>query len=115
MAAGTRDITIYKGDDYSHEVTIGVRSAAGVITYTNITGRTYTAQLRKVKTQTVPDATFTVTMTDPTNGKFTVSLAHALTAALDVGCYFWDVQQDIGGILSTVLKGKATVEADTTR
>lgn len=115
MAAGTRDIDILKGDDYSHEIKIGVRSAAGVITYTNITGRVFTSQLRKVKTQVLPDVSFTVTMSDPANGTFVISLTHTQTAALDVGCYFWDVQQSVGGIISTVLKGKANVSADVTR
>lgn len=114
MAAGKRDIEIIKGDDYVHVVTLNTR-IAGVVTPLDITGRTYTAQIRKVKTQTTPDATFTCTVTDAANGEITITMANAVTATLRVDCYFWDLQQNASGILNTILAGKATVVSDVTR
>lgn len=42
-------------------------------------------------------------------------MAHAITATIDPGCYYWDLQQDAGGILNTILGGKAEVKTDATR
>lgn len=112
--AGRRNIEIIRGDDYSHVVTLATRSG-NTVTPINITGRTYTAQLRKAKSQVSPDATFTCLVTNAAGGEVTVTMAHAITAALDPGCYFWDLQQNAGGILNTILAGKADVVTDSTR
>jgi hypothetical protein len=112
--AGRRNITIKRGDDYSHLITIATRSGS-TVSPVDITGRTYTAQLRKALSQTVPDATFTCVVTDGPNGKVTMSMSHTITAALDPGCYYWDIQQDAGGVLNTFLGGKADVVTDATR
>jgi hypothetical protein len=114
VSVGKRDIEIIKGDDYVHVVTLNTR-IAGVITPLDITGRTYTAQIRKVKTQTSPDATFTCTVTDAANGEVTISMPNATTSTLRVDCYFWDLQQNASGIRNTILAGKATVVSDVTR
>lgn len=110
MAAGKRDIEITQGDDYSHVVTM--TNSSGAI---NITGRTYMAQLRKVKTQVLPDASLVVVVTNGVAGELTMTLGHVATAALPTGCYKWSLQEDIGGTLTTILKGEATVVADPTR
>lgn len=112
--AGKRNIEIIRGDDYSHVVTLATRSGT-TVTPVNITGRTYIAQLRKAKSQTVPDATFTCTVTNASAGEVTITMAHAITATIDPGCYYWDLQQDAGGILNTILGGKAEVKTDATR
>lgn len=114
MAAGKRDIEIIKGDDYAHVVTLNTR-VAGVLTPINITGRTYMAHLRKLVSQAIPDATFTCTVTDGMAGEITITLANAITEDLRVDCYHWDLQQNAGGILNTILRGKATVVSDVTR
>lgn len=114
MAAGKRDITIIKGDDYAHVVTLNTK-VAGVLTPVNITGRTYTAQLRKVVSQLLPDATFTCTVTSAVNGQITITLSNAITRNLKVDCYHWDLQQNASGILNTILRGTATVVSDVTR
>jgi hypothetical protein len=114
MAAGKRDITIIKGDDYTNEINFVTRSA-GVTSPLPITGNVYTAQLRKVVTQAAPDATFVCTVTDGPNGILVVAMGHATTAALTVGCYHWDLQCNSSGTITTVLTGKATVTSDVTR
>lgn len=114
MSIGKRDLEIYKGDDYAHTVTLNTRSGS-VLTPINITGRTYTAQLRKVKSQTLPDATLTCTVTDAPNGVIVMSMARSITQALRVDCYYWDLQQTSSGVLTTILAGKVKVVSDTTR
>ena len=114
MAAGKRDIEIIKGDDYVHVVTLNTK-VLGVVTPLDITGRTYTAQIRRVKTQAAPDATFTCTVTNAPNGQVTITMANGITAGLKVDCYFWDLQQNASGIRNTILAGRATVVSDVTR
>jgi hypothetical protein len=112
--AGRRNIEIIRGDDYSHVVTLNTRSGT-TVTPVDITGRTYTAQLRKALSQTSADATFTCTVTDAANGEITITMSHTITAALTPGCYYWDLQQNAGGVLNTILGGKAEVVTDATR
>jgi len=111
MAVGKRDFTIYKGDDYTHVFTFNTSAGVPIV----FTGNTFTSQLRKVKTQTTPDATFTCTVTDGPNGEVTIVLPKAITAALDVGCYFWDLQRSASGVITTVLVGEVKVSSDVTR
>lgn len=110
MAAGKRDIEIVKGDDYLHVITL--ESASGPI---NITGRTYEAMMRKSPTQTLADATFVTSVTNAAGGEITVTLSNSTTTALKVGCYYWDLQQNVSGIITTILRGKADVITDVTR
>ena len=106
--AGKRNIEITQCEDYSHVITLNQR-VAGVVTPINITGRTYSASLKKVKTQAVPDAVFTVVLTDPTDGEFTLYLGDTITCNLDVACYHWDVWQSVSGTNTPILKGEAKV------
>lgn len=106
MATANRDIEIIKGDDYSHVVTIASR-IAGAIVPDNITGRTYTGQ---INTPTVQP--FTIVVTNAAAGQITLSLTDAVTASLPVGgCYHWFVKQDAFGVITTILRGKATIVA----
>jgi hypothetical protein len=114
VAVGKRDINIMKGDDYVHVINLQTRTG-GVTAPVDITGRTYAAQLRKTKTQTTPDATFTCTVTDAPNGEVTISIPSAVTELLAVDCYSWDLQQNAGGVKNTILMGKARVVVDVTR
>ena len=112
MAVGKRDIEIIKGDTYTHVIR---RRVAGTTTPIAVTGYTFTAQLRKVKTQTTADASFSCAVTDGPNGEVTLTMANTVTTALDVGCYYWDLQQVASGVPVTILRGKAKVVSDTTR
>lgn len=114
MSAGKRDIEIVKGDDYSHVVNLQTR-VGSVYTPIDITGRVYTAQIRKVKTQAVADATFTCVVTDALNGEITITMASEITTDLKIGCYYWDLQQDASGVVNTILSGEAKVVSDVTR
>lgn len=114
MSTGRRNISIKKGDDYSHVITLQTRSGS---TYTpvDITGRTYSAQLKKRKSQASPDASFTCAVTSAVNGEVTLTLASTITADLVAGEYFWDLEQDAAGQINTILEGVAKVTSDVTR
>lgn len=109
--AGKRNIQLTKGDDYSHVITI--TNDAGVV---DITGRIYSAQVRKIASQpNPPDATFTYVLTNPTQGEVTIYLSDAATDALDPGTYRWDLQENASGVITTLLAGRLTVIQDVTR
>ena len=108
-----REVEIIRGDDYSHDIEFTLKSTGLPI---NISGRTYTSQLRKMKQQTNPDATFVCVVTDGPNGELTLTLSHTVTATLPVGCYYWDVEENAGGVITTYIPaGKVKVISDVTR
>lgn len=107
----TRDIDIYRGDDFAHTVTITNTAGSAI----DVSGRTYTSQLRRYPDSSSVAATFTVAMGSASSGVVVFSLADTVTSALEPGPYSYDIQQDNGGTLTTLLAGKATVTADVTR
>lgn len=110
MAVGKRDIEITIGDDYTHVVYLNTR-VGGVLTPTDITGRTYTAEIKKGASQPVI-AAFTCTVTDATDGEVTITLADTITDTLTVGCYRWYFKQVASGLENTLLRGKCSIVAD---
>lgn len=108
--SGKRNISLTKGDDYSHVVTI--TNDAGVI---NITGRTYAAQVRKVAAQPVADADFTCVVTNGPGGQVTLYLGDMLTDTLQQGDYHWDLEENASGVITTLLAGRLKVVEDVTR
>ena len=111
MAAGKRDIEITIGDDYEHVVYINTR-VNGTLIPTDITGRTYTAEIKKGASQPVI-ATFTCTVTDGPAGEITITLADTVTEDLTVGCHKWYLRQDDSRVITTILRGKCEIVADT--
>lgn len=107
--AGKRDIQFTKGDDYSHVVTI--TNSSGAI---DITGRTYSAQIKRVSSQMTPDATFVCTVTNGAAGEVTLYLSDTQTDALAPARYNWDLQEDASGVISTILAGTCKVVQDVT-
>lgn len=108
--AARRNITIIRGTDYTHVVTLKTR-IAGVTAVLDITGRTYTAELRRVRSQDDPDVSMTVTVPLGSDGEIHLLLSHAETEAMRVGDYNWTLTQNASGIVSRVLDGKAHVVA----
>ena len=106
-----RDISIYRGDDFAHTVTIQNTAGSAI----NVSGRTYASQLRRYPDTSTVAATFAVSMTNAATGVVVFSLADTVTAGLEPGPYAYDIQQDNGGTITTLLAGRATVEADVTR
>ena len=107
----TQDLTITRGDT---ETVVLVSTTDGS-TPINITGRTYTAQLRTSPDISIISASFTCNVTNGAAGEVTCVLSAASTALLDPGYYYWDLQENASGTISTLLSGTVTVLADVTR
>ena len=108
---GTRNIQLYRGDDYAHVVTLTSNGTTPV----NITGRTYTAQIRTGTDATSASLSFTCTVPTGTDGVVNITAADSATAALAAGEYVWDLQESASGVVTTILRGTCSVLADVTR
>lgn len=109
--AAERDIEIYQGDTYSHEVRLSNATGNAI----NIAGRVYTAQIRKIKTSDTVVATFTTEITNAANGVFNFRLSASETGNIPLGNYYYDVQEVNNANVLTLLAGKAVVKKDVTR
>ena len=109
--AGIRDISIYKGDSYTHEVRIKDSANTAI----NISGRTYRAQVRKTKASEVIIKTFTTSITDAANGVLTLTLASSDTSNIGTGIYYYDLEETNGSIVTTLMGGKITVIGEVSR
>lgn len=107
----TRNIEIYQGDTYAHQLTLK-NNANAVI---NITSRTYSGQIRKRRSSETVSATFTAEVTDGANGVVVFSLTPAITANLRSGVYVYDFQEVNGAAVTTILTGNATITGEVTR
>jgi len=108
---GTRNIEIYQGDNYSHQLKLK-NNANAVI---NITSRTYAGQIRKRRTATAVTSTFVTEITDGANGVVVFSLLPAATANIAAGSYVYDFQETNGAVVTTLLTGVVTVTGEVTR
>jgi hypothetical protein len=105
-----QNLTITRGDTES----LVVNMTAGS-TPINIAGRSYRAQIRENKDSGVIAASFSCTVTNAAQGQVTCVLPAASTAVLLPQNYYWDFEEDNGGVISTILAGTVTVLADVTR
>ena len=112
MAAGTYDIVIDQGSDFSIEVAIAEGGSA-----VQIATHSVRAQLRPSPSSSTKTADFTCTITDATNGKFTVQLSNSQTAAIASGKYYYDVElvNTSSSAVTRLLQGVARVTAEVTR
>jgi hypothetical protein len=108
----TLDLNITRGDTETIVVSLTQDDQTTPI---DITGRTYTAQLRTSPDIAIISASFTCTVTDGSNGQVTCVLSSTDSAELKPGYYYWDLQENASGVISTVLRGTVTVDADVTR
>jgi hypothetical protein len=106
-----QDLTITRGDTETLVVTITTDGSTAV----DITGRTYTSQIRTQQDSTTIKASFTCTVTSGPTGQVTCVLSATSSAALSAGLYFWDLQENASSVISTILSGTVTVLADVTR
>lgn len=106
-----QDLTITRGDTETLVVTITTDGSTAV----DITGRTYSSQIRTQQDSTTIKASFTCTVTAAASGQVTCVLSAASSATLSAGLYFWDLQENASGVISTILAGNITVLADVTR
>jgi hypothetical protein len=106
-----QDLTITRGDTETLVVTITTDGSTAV----DITGRTYLSQIRSQQDSTTIKASFTCTVTSGAAGQVTCVLSATSSATLSAGLYFWDLQENASGVISTILAGNITVLADVTR
>jgi hypothetical protein len=106
-----QDLTITRGDTETLVVTITTDGSTAV----DITGRTYRAQIRSQQDSTTIKASFTCVVTSGASGQVTCTLSAASSSALSAGLYFWDLEENASGVISTILAGNVTVLADVTR
>jgi hypothetical protein len=106
-----QDLTITRGDTETIYATMTSDGSTPI----NITGRTYAAQLRTSPDISIISASFTCTVTNGAAGQVTCVLSAADSALLDPGYYYWDLQENASGVISTILSGQVTVLADVTR
>jgi hypothetical protein len=109
--AATRNITIYQGDTYAHELRIRNSANANV----TITSRTYTGQVRKKRNSDTVAATFTSEITNGANGIVVMSLTAAATANIAAGTYVYDFQETNGTVITTLITGTVTVTGEVSR
>lgn len=108
-----QDLDIYRGDDFQFVTTFQTKVGLTCVAV-DITGRTYRAQLRRTKDDTVIAASFSCSVPVGTDGRVVVTMAHALTAALS-DTYFWDLEENAAGVITTRVAGKARTIEDVTR
>jgi len=81
----------------------------------NITDYTARGQIRKSYTASTA-TNFTTSITDATNGKFTISLTRTQTGALKAGRYVYDVEViSPAGTVTRVVEGQITVNPRVTQ
>lgn len=108
---GIQNLTFVRGDTETVQVTMTSDGSTPV----NITGRTYASQLRTNPDIATISATATCSITNAANGIMQAVFSATATAALDPGYYYWDLQENASGTITTVLQGTVTVLADVTR
>jgi hypothetical protein len=106
-----QDLILTRGDTETLVVTITTDGSTAV----DITGRTYQAQIRSTQDSTTIKASFTCVVTSGASGQVTCTLSATSSAALSAGLYFWDLEENASGVISTILSGNVTVLADVTR
>lgn len=107
----TRNIEIYQGDNYTHQLSLKSNANAAI----NITSRTYSGQIRKRRSSDTISATFSTEITDAANGIVVFTLLPAATANLKPGMYVYDFQEVNGPVVTTILTGNAVVTGEVTR
>ncbi len=104
-------LNIRIGDTETVTVTLQNESGAAI----NITGRTYSAQIREKTSSTSALATFTCSISNALTGKFACTLSSATTTNLSPLNAVWDLQENNGGVITTLLAGDVVISRDVTR
>jgi stress response protein SCP2 len=106
----TKNLKFMRGDTQQLNITINVNG-----TPVNLEGYTFRAQIRTERNSGSIAASFTCTIPNPANGQVLAFLSAANSALLPDGVLFWDFEQTVGGVVTTLMTGKCTVLADVTR
>ena len=112
MAAGTYDIVIDQGSDFSIQIAISEDGTA-----IPIATHTARAQLRPSPTSSTKTADFTCTVIDASGGKINMQLSNSVTAAIASGKYYYDLElvNTSNSTVTSLLQGVARVTPEVTR
>ena len=110
MSAGTYNINIDQGSDFSLQLTVKEDGSAK-----NLTGFSARAQMRPTVDSSTLTATFVCTITNATSGILTMTLANTVTDDIDVGQYAYDLELYTGSTSQRLIQGTATVIGEVTR
>jgi len=108
--AGSRNITIYSGDTYVHELRLKDGSNAAI----NISQRTFSGQIRIAPSSTEIVANFAVNISNGAGGIVQFVLSSNVSGAIIPGTYHYDFQQTDGAVVTTLVAGKALIQGDVT-
>jgi len=109
--AAERNITIYQGDTYLHELRLRNSANANI----NISSRTYSGQIRKTSSSSNSVAVFSSSISDAANGVVQLSLTASVTANIKSGVYYYDFQEVNGSVVTTLIGGKVSLQGEVTR
>ena len=101
--------SITRGDDFADQVTIKESGVA-----VDVSARTYTAQIRLTQDTEAVVADMTIDMTSAASGVVGFAVADTITDDM-AGSYVWDFQQDVSGVIRTLMGGAFFVAPDVTR
>lgn len=104
-------LTIIIGD--TKTVSVTMKDASG--TAINITGRTYSAQLRAQIDDTSPLASFTCSVVSGAAGTLSASLSSSTTSSLSAGDGVWSLRETNSGVVTTLLEGPVRIVVSPTR
>lgn len=109
--AAFANLYIDQGSNFTSTVTVE-DSNDNLVNITNYTTR---GQVRKSYSASTA-TNFTTTITDATNGEFTIALSRTQTGALKAGRYVYDVEViSPTGVVTRVVEGQVTVNARVTQ
>jgi hypothetical protein len=112
MTAANYNLVIDQGSDFAIDLTIKEGGVAK-----DLTGYSARAQMRTTISSSAVAATFTCTVTEPTNGVLKMELRNADSSAISSGQYFYDLEiftaNDV--IVKRLLKGEVTLNPEVTR
>ena len=108
-----RDLTVYRGDTYSHVVTVVDDLAAAV----DLSDRAWVAEVRAYADAADVLVSFTVDDSDAATGVLVLSLTAAQTATTLSRDGVWDLQGTFtaDGAVETLLAGSVSLTKDKTR
>lgn len=95
--------------------TVSVTMQDGSGSPINITGRTYSAQLRGTVDSSTVLATFSCSITSASAGQLNATLSASQTGSLSVGSGIWSLRETNGSTVTTILEGPVTISQSPTR
>ena len=106
-----QDLVVTRGDTMTVNVTMTTNGTTPI----NITGRVYTSMVRANYDDPTAAASFVCTIVSGAAGTLQLVMSAASTALLEPYNYYWDLQENASGVISTVLAGAFVVLPDVTR